>query len=541
MTLGSVTLLLLNDHLLKRFYPSALTGKLSDFAGLFFFPYLVIALAGLAQLAFAALRPWVGLRCHGQAGPRWIAPVAFLGSGVLFAAVKASPPLSAAVSAQLTVLLRLPIRVTPDLTDLAALASLWPSYRLWRALERDRARAPSRRSLLALGLASLATAATSPCIPPAPLAELVATDHGLYALASWSTEGGGAERAYLSTDTGRTWAEVDAGDLPSVVIDAARAPSPVTRVACVLPRELICYRVAQQEHVEMSTDGGATWRISWSVASGRREYMARYVNLEGDCRDGLDLRAVDVAIVGAGPEQAVVVAIGNEGYLRSLPGMDEWTQIGFGYQRATPQRGSARDLIPPQIIRDETTTALLAGGLTFFVLSRLAWRRPHTGVTGSSGTWIDVPSWVVAGILILALVGGALVALLPNEPEWVLTVGILGIVGLLVMAYLLIRLIQLIYLNWAKSIRPAANPGPGRRLLTLTVAASILVVAAGWLPFALWVLGWIPPYGLAAVLSIGAVSGVVFLAVRRIKRASSDGDGLGPDESATEPRASPQS
>ncbi|MBN2007155.1 MAG: hypothetical protein JXA21_27640, partial [Anaerolineae bacterium] len=43
----AVGLLLLNDHVLKRAAPSALTGKLSDFAGLFFFPFLAAAVAGL--------------------------------------------------------------------------------------------------------------------------------------------------------------------------------------------------------------------------------------------------------------------------------------------------------------------------------------------------------------------------------------------------------------------------------------------------------------------------------------------------------------
>ena len=56
LTLASVALLLLNDHILKWLIPSWLTGKLSDFAGLFFFPYLVLAFASLPGLALARLR-----------------------------------------------------------------------------------------------------------------------------------------------------------------------------------------------------------------------------------------------------------------------------------------------------------------------------------------------------------------------------------------------------------------------------------------------------------------------------------------------------
>jgi hypothetical protein len=47
LTVTCILVLLLNDHLLKGTIPSILTGKLSDFAGLFFFPFLFAALLGL--------------------------------------------------------------------------------------------------------------------------------------------------------------------------------------------------------------------------------------------------------------------------------------------------------------------------------------------------------------------------------------------------------------------------------------------------------------------------------------------------------------
>ncbi|WP_394827797.1 hypothetical protein [Pendulispora albinea] len=52
---GSIALLWINDHVLKVHWPSALTGKLSDAAGLVFFPVVLLALLSLA--ARAARRP----------------------------------------------------------------------------------------------------------------------------------------------------------------------------------------------------------------------------------------------------------------------------------------------------------------------------------------------------------------------------------------------------------------------------------------------------------------------------------------------------
>jgi hypothetical protein len=42
IALAAVAILIVNDHWLKYAHPSALTGKLSDFAGLTFFPLLVL-------------------------------------------------------------------------------------------------------------------------------------------------------------------------------------------------------------------------------------------------------------------------------------------------------------------------------------------------------------------------------------------------------------------------------------------------------------------------------------------------------------------
>lgn len=76
VALAAIALLLINDHLLKRAVPGVVTGKLSDFAGLVFFP---LFLASLCELVL---------------GPRARARALVLGAvvvtGVVFAWVKTS-------------------------------------------------------------------------------------------------------------------------------------------------------------------------------------------------------------------------------------------------------------------------------------------------------------------------------------------------------------------------------------------------------------------------------------------------------------------
>jgi hypothetical protein len=47
LPLFAVAVLIVNDHVLKHRFPGLVTGKLSDFAGLFFFPLLLVDAIGL--------------------------------------------------------------------------------------------------------------------------------------------------------------------------------------------------------------------------------------------------------------------------------------------------------------------------------------------------------------------------------------------------------------------------------------------------------------------------------------------------------------
>lgn len=57
VTLCSIFLLVLNDHMLKELFPGFITGKLSDVAGMIFFP---IVLAAFIQMLFPKVRSFEG-------------------------------------------------------------------------------------------------------------------------------------------------------------------------------------------------------------------------------------------------------------------------------------------------------------------------------------------------------------------------------------------------------------------------------------------------------------------------------------------------
>lgn len=113
----AMALLAINDHVLKgaNLLPAWLTGKLSDFAGLFFFPLLCTALVDtLLALVRAPVDPTLRMSK---------ALVACGVTAIGFAATELSPAAAAAYAALVTGL-GIPSRSTADPTDLLALLML---------------------------------------------------------------------------------------------------------------------------------------------------------------------------------------------------------------------------------------------------------------------------------------------------------------------------------------------------------------------------------------------------------------------------------
>jgi len=83
VALLSLGLVILNDQVLKVYFPSGFSGKLSDFAGLIYFPLLLVAVAELLRKIS---------RCHPWELGRKSVIFASLSIGTIFVAIKAWAP-----------------------------------------------------------------------------------------------------------------------------------------------------------------------------------------------------------------------------------------------------------------------------------------------------------------------------------------------------------------------------------------------------------------------------------------------------------------
>lgn len=138
ISLGAIVLLVINDHLLKGAAPGVLTGKLSDVAGMIFFPLFLASILELCRVR----------------DPRLILYCA-IATGLVFAATKTIPVAADAYRHGLAVLqwpfralLSLvrgtgtpglaPVAMTMDPTDLIALPAL--IVPVWLTRDRNVAR-----------------------------------------------------------------------------------------------------------------------------------------------------------------------------------------------------------------------------------------------------------------------------------------------------------------------------------------------------------------------------------------------------------------
>lgn len=146
LTLFSIALLLINDHLLKYICPSWLTGKLSDFAGVFFFPFIIAAGLSVFLVKF-------------NLTSRQIGQTAFGFVALWFILLKMLLPANYITAQIASLLVGFPTKFSLDPADLVSLLVLIPAWAIW---EQVVFRKPTRIAYATLLLGSFAAIATSP-------------------------------------------------------------------------------------------------------------------------------------------------------------------------------------------------------------------------------------------------------------------------------------------------------------------------------------------------------------------------------------------
>ncbi len=370
ISLGAILLLLLNDHLLRRRWPSWWTGKIGDFAWLSFAPFvLAVILAWLLPARLARREESVG---------QWAIAL----TGLVFGLAKTVPLFHTLTIRILEAFTGWEVGLRRDPTDLLALPALLVAYYLWKR----KAVPPPRLSSLkwiALSLAVLSSVANSPIPPDYGVSCLQTSDNEIVAIAGSDFDYGSQIR-FISDDGGLTWR---VAPTQNKVTDC-----PIPLYSWLLPDPgdpQIQYKFAPNAAIRRSEDGGQTWHKE--ITTRLNQAQIYHYQKQHGANSRITPGPLDALIHR--PTGNVVVAMGHEGVLvRTTDGEWHWVTVGT-YQRDPLKQ--ADDIL--NSLSGEFAFALFLAFLTLGVLSR------HTGVIAPFGYVVLALAWMLWGAAYIAL------------------------------------------------------------------------------------------------------------------------------------------
>lgn len=287
VTWVSIFALLINDHLLKPAYPSWFTGKISDFAGIFFFPFIVAAVLSIIFRKFDFT-----IRTTGQFAFGFVA--------IWFTLLKTFP-LANKLTAELTsMIVGFQTIFILDATDLISLIVLIPAWKIWTQPDFS---IKNKMAYLGLALATLSIIADSP--PPPPSISKITSleyykDGTVYAADREASKSKDYYPVARSLDGGQTWE--DAPEISN--IQERGLPIKV----CSRQYSNICYKLLKSGDILESSNQG------WIDVEGLK-----------------NVKVYDLILFEWEEKEYVIIAIGEYGiWRRELPD-GNWDEISVLY------------------------------------------------------------------------------------------------------------------------------------------------------------------------------------------------------------------
>lgn len=292
----SIALLLINDHVLKIISPSWLTGKLSDFAGIFFFPFIIAAGLSIILVKF-------NLSTH------QIGQIAFGFVAIWFVLLKTFQPVNRLTAHIATNFIGFPTKFSLDPIDLISLLMLFPAWIIWEKVDFKK---PTRIGYAMFLLGSLAAIATSP--PYFGITKVTNLEYYkdgiVYAADREVTDNENYYPVAKSLDGGITWEEA-----PEVTNIEERG-LPIKHCSHLYPE--ICYKLTKSGKLqELSSDG------TWIDVKG--------LEIELNPYETKKIKVYDLILFEWEEKEYVIIAIGEYGiWRRELPNGD-WSEISVLY------------------------------------------------------------------------------------------------------------------------------------------------------------------------------------------------------------------
>ncbi len=258
-TVISILILLLNDHLFKSLYPSLITGKLSNFAGLFFFPFLLTLILSVLQKIFKNI------------STVFIGQLAIGITVLWFTLLKVTTFGNYWTNHFMSLILGYPVNNLIDPTDLIALVILIPSWKLW-VIESYKIHTHQKPVWISYFIIFLSASASLATKPVQSSAEFVIHNGNIY-----TKQKNYPVKSFISRDFGRSWNKIDFADKQKI---PWKYPENSEVIRHHPTQKKIIYEIKRDEKVYISKDSEKSWQVDWEIPPGRRSIISEnYVYL----------------------------------------------------------------------------------------------------------------------------------------------------------------------------------------------------------------------------------------------------------------------
>lgn len=455
--IGSIIVYILNNHIFQRFWPSSITGKLSDIAWLFFTPIVISSL--VASIPQVNRKNQININA-----------LIWISIGVVFVALKGRQNANHIFVSFIRNTTGFPVSIVFDPTDLAALVALVGSFFFWRSQSNIKQGYSLKRGLIAVGLVSFIT-----------VADMAGPDYGVYCLETTGdmVVASSTYTDFISRDGGESWEEY------KEEWGWCEKTPPESQAPMQIGNENLLIQFEPGGPIEISADGGSTWQIEYETRPINQVMEAYYEKF-----------MLGNPIVESGPFNAiiepnsgnVIFTMGHEGVLiRKSDKTWLWVQVG-SYKRIE----RSPDLYT--LISGEFYLAL-ANGLLTFMLVGLRPSKPKSVLGNKAKT----------AFLIIALLAFAITTIL-FPPA--LTSGYDSVIPFI--ATIFIFVLAIILTGFTLIRLP-------KELLKRALLYSGIGIIVFFVPYIFWIAMLIPDYYISAGLAIAFQIAVILWGVRKVK------------------------
>ena len=460
LVLLSIIALFINDHILRIYWPSWITGKLGDFAWLFFTPFVAIAI-----LAF--LIP-TSVRNH----EKIVGYLSFSFVGIFFLLGNSILSTNEFLVESLKRWFSIQVQITRDPTDLFALISCAFGWRFWSNSESP-PKGNLQKGLIIIPASALLT-----------IANMAAQDFGIYCFEMDGTSiyASSGYSDFISIDGGENWSAYS--DESGICWEDRFAETQIVEVG----DGITLARVEPGKPIEISTDSGNSWNVEFGNKLGSQAQQSYYEKFrEGNpqFREG-PLDAIFDPVSGN-----FIFAMGHEGVLIRKPDKS-WSWIGVGtYHRI--------DYSSPNfylLLWGEGLLAI-ANGLLIFAVLGIKYLKDGSKFKRVSKNILTVIAWLSLGIATIvfpsAVASGY--ATMPSSP---------------IIFFTLFFLVVLSILTGIQLKKSEVLLGELIRISTLGMCLFII-------PYLLWFINLLPLYYFAPVIAIATQIGLVIICWQKIE------------------------